>query len=33
VVCMLGAVFIFVYVPETTARTLEEIELQTLSLD
>ena len=32
-VCMLGAVFIFVCVPETKARTLEEIELQTLSVD
>jgi sugar porter (SP) family MFS transporter len=32
-VCMLGAVFICVYVPETKARTLEEIERRTLSLE
>jgi hypothetical protein len=30
---MLGAVFICVYVPETKARTLEEIERRTLSLE
>jgi hypothetical protein len=30
---MLGAVFIFVYVPETKSRTLEEIERRTLSLE
>jgi hypothetical protein len=30
---VLGAVFIFICVPETKARTLEEIELRTLSLD
>jgi SP family xylose:H+ symportor-like MFS transporter len=32
-VCMLGAVFVYVCVPETKARTLEEIEFQTLSPD
>jgi sugar porter (SP) family MFS transporter len=32
-VCMLGAVFIFIFVPETKGRTLEEIELRTLSLN
>jgi SP family xylose:H+ symportor-like MFS transporter len=31
VVCMLGAVFIFVLVPETKGRTLEEIEARILS--
>ena len=32
-ICMLGAAFIFAFVPETKGRTLEEIELRTLSLD
>jgi MFS transporter, SP family, xylose:H+ symportor len=32
-VCILGAVFIFLFVPETKGRTLEEIEIRTLSLN
>jgi MFS transporter, SP family, xylose:H+ symportor len=32
-ICMLGAVFIFIFVPETKGRTLEEIELRTLSVN
>jgi MFS family permease len=30
-ICVLGSVFIFVFVPETKGRTLEEIEVRLLS--
>jgi SP family xylose:H+ symportor-like MFS transporter len=30
-ICMVGAIFIFVFVPETTGRTLEEIEAKVLA--
>jgi MFS transporter, SP family, xylose:H+ symportor len=30
-ICMLGAAFVFVYVPETKGKTLEEIEAKVLT--